>query len=48
MKIIICLISLFFVPAFAYGQWIEEPPGSQSVEEYIAEEKKEALRDLRA
>ena len=40
MKIIICLLSLFFVPAFAYGQWIEEPPGSQSVEEYIAEEKK--------
>ena len=40
MKIIICLISLFFVPAIAYGQWIEEPPGSQSVEEYIAEEKK--------
>jgi dienelactone hydrolase len=39
MKIIICLISLF-VPAIVYGWRIEEPPGSQSVEEYIAEEKK--------
>ena len=46
MKIIICLISLFFMPAITYAQLIEEPPGSQSVEDWIAEEKKRGSERL--